>query len=251
MSDSDVDLPESIELAWGLRERPGKGPKRSLTLDQVLAAGIRVAEADGLAAVSMSRVAGELGVATMSLYRYVPAKHDLLDLMADAAYGPPPQARRPDEDWRPALARWASGNIEAIRRHPWIRHVPVGGPPMGPNQVRWLEHGLAALRGTGLHANERVSTVLLVSGYARNWATLTADIAEAAARAGQSAEELGVRYWQQLDRLTRGGSYPEIRGLLTEELAEDTEEFDAEWRFGLDRLLDGIEVLVRERAATA
>ncbi|MFG2103728.1 TetR/AcrR family transcriptional regulator [Micromonospora echinaurantiaca] len=248
MSDSDVDLPESIELAWGLRERPGKGPKRSLTLEQVLAAGIKVAEADGLAAVSMSRVASELGVATMSLYRYVPAKLDLLDLMADAAYGAPPEPRRPDEGWRPALARWAAGNIEAIRRHPWIRHVPVGGPPMGPNGVRWLEHGLAALRGTGLRADERVSTVLLVSGYARNWATLTADLAEAAARAGQSPEELGVRYWQQLERLTRGGSYPEIRQLFTEEIVEDTEEFDAEWRFGLDRLLDGIEALVRARS---
>ena len=86
MSDADVELPESIELAWGLRERPGKGPRRSLTMRQVVAAGIRVAEADGLPAVSMSRVAGELGVGTMSLYRYVSAKSDLLELMADTAY---------------------------------------------------------------------------------------------------------------------------------------------------------------------
>ncbi|PZF90627.1 TetR/AcrR family transcriptional regulator, partial [Micromonospora deserti] len=90
MSDPDIDLPESVEIAWGLRERPGKGPRRSLTLEQVVAAGIRVAETEGLPAVSMSRVAGELGVATMSLYRYVSAKSDLLELMADAAYGDPP-----------------------------------------------------------------------------------------------------------------------------------------------------------------
>ncbi|PZF83965.1 TetR/AcrR family transcriptional regulator C-terminal domain-containing protein, partial [Micromonospora deserti] len=159
-----------------------------------------------------------------------------------------PAPRAQDEGWRPALARWAAANVATIHRHPWTRHVPVGGPPMGPNQVRWMEHGLAALRGTGLRGTERLSTVLLVSGYARNWGTLTADIIEAAARAGLSPDQVGVRYWQQLARLTRHGPYPEIRQLLAEDIAEDDEEFDAEWRFGLDRVLDGIEALIRARA---
>ncbi|RKN39378.1 TetR/AcrR family transcriptional regulator [Micromonospora endolithica] len=249
MSEPDVDLPESVEIAWGLRERPGKGPKRSLTLDRVVAAGIRVAAADGLAAVSMSRVAGELGVATMSLYRYVPAKTDLLDLMVDAAYGDPPAARGADEDWRPALARWAWANAATIHRHPWIRHVPIGGPPLGPNQVRWMERALAALRGSGLRGGERLSTVMLVSGYARNWATLNADLAVAAGRAGLSADEVGAHYWQQLARLTRHGPYPAIHELLTDATFDETEEFDDEWHFGLGRILDGVEALIRSRAA--
>ncbi|MGN9767095.1 TetR/AcrR family transcriptional regulator [Micromonospora sp. SD12] len=250
MSDADVELPESIELAWGLRERPGKGPRRSLTMEQVVAAGIRVAEADGLAAVSMNRVAGELGVGTMSLYRYVPAKTDLLELMADAGYGDPPAPRGPDEGWRPALARWAHANVAAIHRHPWIRQVPIGGPPMGPNGVRWMEQGLAALRGTGLRGIERLSTILLVSGYARYWATLTADLTEAAAREQLSPDEVGARYWQQLERLTRNGPYPAVRELLADAEDELDEELDAEWRFGLDRILDGVEALIRSRTAT-
>ncbi|MGW4500907.1 TetR/AcrR family transcriptional regulator [Micromonospora sp. NPDC004336] len=249
MSDADVELPESIELAWGLRERPGKGPRRSLTIEQVVAAGIRVAEADGLAAVSMSRVAGELGMATMSLYRYVSAKNDLLTLMADAAYGEPPAPRAPGEGWRPAIARWAYATVTAIRRHPWIRQVPVGGPPMGPNGVRWMEQGLAALRGTGLRGTERLSTILLVDGYARYWATLTADMTEAAAREQLSPDDVGARYWQQLARLTRHGPYPAIRELLADAELESDGEHDAEWRFGLDRILDGVEVLIRDRAA--
>ncbi|GAB3844337.1 hypothetical protein GCM10029963_20830 [Micromonospora andamanensis] len=106
MDGPDVELPENVALAWGLRDRPSRGPKRSLSLDQVVAAGIQIAQAEGLAAVSMSRVAGELGVATMSLYRYVPTKHDLLDLMVDTAFGPPPPPRGVDEGWRPALSRW-------------------------------------------------------------------------------------------------------------------------------------------------
>ena len=66
-----MDLPASIEAAWGLRERPHRGPKPGLSLARIVEAGVQVAEAEGLAAVSMSRVAAELGAAPMSLYRYV------------------------------------------------------------------------------------------------------------------------------------------------------------------------------------
>ncbi|WP_331461197.1 TetR/AcrR family transcriptional regulator [Micromonospora tarapacensis] len=248
MDDAHVELPENIALAWGLRERPSRGPKRSLSLDQVIAAGIQVAQAEGLPAVSMSRVAAELGVATMSLYRYVPTKQDLLDLMVDIAFGPPPRPRGPDEGWRPALARWGEGNLVALRRQPWMRHVPISGPPINPNQVRWMEYGLAALRGTGLRAAERISTIMLVSGYARSWATLTADLAEAAARTGRTPEEVGLRYWQQLAVVTAPGPYPAIHELLSED-DEDDGDIDAEWRFGLDRVLDGVAMLIEARAA--
>ncbi|GIJ77591.1 regulatory protein, tetR family [Micromonospora phaseoli] len=248
MDDAHVELPENIALAWGLRERPSRGPKRSLSLDQVIAAGIQVAQSEGLPAVSMSRVAAELGMATMSLYRYVPTKQDLLDLMVDVAYGPPPRPRGADEGWRPALARWGEGNLVALRRQPWMRHVPISGAPINPNQVRWLEYGLAALRGTGLRATERISTVLLVSGYARSWATLTADLAEAAARTGQTPEEVGMRYWHHLAVVTAPGPYPAIHELLSEE-AEDDGDMDTEWRFGLGRVLDGVARMIEARAA--
>ncbi|WP_428966633.1 TetR/AcrR family transcriptional regulator [Micromonospora fluostatini] len=247
MSDADVELPEGIELAWGLRERPGKGPRRSLSLEQVVAAGIAVADSEGLAAVSMSRVAGEVGVATMSLYRYVPTKSDLLDLMVDTAYGGPPDPLGPDAGWRPALAHWATELLARIRRRPWVRHVPIGGPPMGPNQVRWLEQGLAALRDTDLRGTARLSTVMLLSGYARTWASLTLDMAEAAVGSGVTPDEAGERYWRQLERLTRDGPYPELRRLMAEEAQDEDEELDAEWRFGLDRILDGVAALVRAR----
>lgn len=207
-----------------------------------------MAQAEGLSAVSMSRVASELGVGTMSLYRYVPTKHDLLDLMADTAYGPPPPPRAPGEGWRPALARWGEGNLAALRRQPWIRHVPISGPPIHPNSVRWMEYGLVALRGTGLRAAERISTILLVSGYARSWAVTSADLAEAAARSGQTPEEVGRRYWQHLAMVTAPGPYPAIHELIAEAGA-DEEENEAEWRFGLDRVLDGVETLIKARAA--
>ncbi|WP_434743620.1 TetR/AcrR family transcriptional regulator [Micromonospora sp. SH-82] len=247
MSEAGVELPQGIELAWGLRERPGKGPRRSLTLDQVVAAGIRVADAEGLTAVSMSRVAGELGLATMSLYRYVPTKQDLLGLMSDTAYGDPPAPRGPDEQWRPALTRWAGELVDRIRRRPWVRHVPIDGPPMGPRQVGWMEQGLATLDGIGLRGIEPLSTILLISQYARSHAALTLDLVDAATAAGTTPDEAGQRYWQQLEVVTRSGAYPQIRRLMTDLADAEETDADADWRFGLDRILDGIEALVSSR----
>src|SRR5262245_35900157 len=100
-------LPASIAAAWGLRERPNKGPRPALSLQRIVAAAVRVAAADGLQAVSMGRVASELGVSTMSLYRYVGAKEELLALMADLTFEAPPARRGPEESWRDGLARWA------------------------------------------------------------------------------------------------------------------------------------------------
>src|SRR5687767_11700404 len=98
----DTELPASLAAAWGLRTRSAKGPRPGLTLDRIVAAGVHVATTEGLGAVSMGRVAAELGAATMSLYRYVTAKNELLDLMVDAAVGPPPAAP-PGEEWRDGM----------------------------------------------------------------------------------------------------------------------------------------------------
>ena len=125
------ELPASLAAAWGLRERPGKGPKRGLSLDQIVRAGIKVATADGLAALSMSRVAAELGVGTMSLYRYVASKGELLDLMVDTGLGPPPAAD-PGAPWRDGLAHWAWTQLGVFRDHLWAVQVPISGPPATP-----------------------------------------------------------------------------------------------------------------------
>ena len=244
---NETELPDSLALAWGLRTRPGRGPRPSLTLDRIVTAAIAVADADGLAAVSMSRVAGELGVATMSLYRYVPAKSDLLTLMIDVAPGPPPAPRAPDEQWRPALERWARALLEALRRHPWVRQVPVTGPPITPQSVAWMETGLASLRDTGLRGLEQLSTITLLSNHAREWASLTADMNAAAEAAGETGQEAENRYWQQLAMLTATGPFPALRELIGHLAEEEPEQADADFAFGLDRILDGVAVLIEQR----
>src|SRR5271170_2440123 len=140
--DRGAELPAAVAAAWGVRASPGKGPKPGLSLERIVGAAIRIAVRDGLGAVSMSRVAADLGASTMSLYRYVSAKDELVKLMVDAAFGTPP-AIGPDEGWRSALSRWAWAMRSGFQRHPWVVRIPISGLPILPNEVAWFEQGLA------------------------------------------------------------------------------------------------------------
>ena len=240
MSDDDREdlIPPSIALAWGRRPRATRGPKPGLTLDRIVAAGIKVAMTEGIGALSMTRVAAELGVGTMSLYRYVAAKDELLTLMVDTALGPPPAAP-PDEDWRAGLTRWAAGVRAAYRRHPWSLRVPISAPPLGPNNVAWLENALRALRDTPLSEQQKLSTVLLVSGFVRNDVTLDLDLA-----AGAGGEQVMPTYARMLGALIEGGDFPALAEALASGALEDEDNPDSEFEFGLARILDGVAALI-------
>jgi AcrR family transcriptional regulator len=244
--DSGTGLPASIQAAWGLRARPNKGPRPGLSLDRIVQAAIKVADADGLAAVSMSRVAADLGAATMSLYRYVTAKDELLQLMADAAYGPPPAPPVPGEGWRPGLSRWAWAQLAGLRRHPWVVRIPISGPPTAPNATVWLEQGLSCLRDTGLAEGQKLSVILLVSGFVRNYATMVADLS-ASFLASSPAQDAMANYGRLLARLTDPQRFPALHAAIASGAFDEPDEPDNEFVFGLERILDGINTLVRAR----
>jgi AcrR family transcriptional regulator len=239
-------LPASIEAAWGLRARPSKGPKPALSLERIVQAAIEVAHADGLGAVSMHRVAAELGTSAMSLYRYVGAKDELLALMFDAAIGTPPAARA-GEGWRAGLSGWAWAIRATYRRCPWTLRIPISGPPATPNQVAWMEAGLRSLGGTALSEGDKLSVILLLSGFVRSEATLSADIEAATAAAGSTVEAAMTGYGAMLARLTDPGRFPALRAVIEAGVLDDADEPDAEFVFGLERILDGIEALMRAR----
>src|SRR6185437_12008882 len=187
---AELPLPPSIALAWGRAERPRRGPKPGLSLERIVAAGIGLALTDGLGSVSMGRVAAELGASTMALYRYVPSKDDLLTLMVDTAFGPALGAAQAGHGWRAGLARWAAGIRASYQRHPWVLRVPLSGELLlCPNNLAWLEDALECLAGTPLTEQQKLSAVLLVSGFVRNQATLTDDIT---AGSGGEAEIPGL-----------------------------------------------------------
>jgi AcrR family transcriptional regulator len=241
-------LPASIEAAWGVRARPGKGPRPALSLERIVAAAVRVAATDGLQAVSMSRVASELGVSTMSLYRYVAAKDELLALMADLAYEAPPAPRGPEEDWRDGLSRWARTELALLRRNPWVLRIPISGPPVTPNAIAWLERGLDCLRDTGLREDEKLSVMLLLTGFVRTQAMLQADIAAAqAAKAAPPDAELMGAYGRLLARLTDPERFPALHAVIAAGVFDEPDDGDYDFAFGLERVLDGVETLIEKR----
>jgi AcrR family transcriptional regulator len=242
-------LPPYLATAWGLRERRAKGPKPSLSLDRIVAAGVAVAKSEGLAAVSMSRVAAQLGSSTMALYRYVTSKDELLALMMDMAVGPPP-SEPPGAGWREGLTRWAYAERAALLDNPWVLHMPLGGPPMTPNQIAWLEWGLGYLRETVLSAEDKLSVILLLSNFVWRVTTLEYDILEAAKAAGTTVEAAMTGYGRILARLADPGRFPEVHAAIAEGAFDDEEGddgMDREFTFGLERILDGVEVLVGKK----
>jgi AcrR family transcriptional regulator len=247
MAERTTGVPASIEAAWGVGARPARGPRRELSLERIVAAGVRLAEADGLVAVSMARVAAELGASTMALYRYVAAKDELLTLMIDHVFGVPPAPMAGEETWRDGLRRWAWGHLEALHRHPWVLHVPLQGPPATPNQLAWMEHGLSCLAGTGLAAAEQLSVILLLSGYVRNNAAMGFDIDRAFVASGASPDEMMAAYSSFLLRVLDPVTYPHVVAVLSTGVLDQADPPEDEFTFGLDRVLDGVEVLVRAR----
>ena len=234
-------IPPSVELAWGLREEGTRGPRRGLTLERIVDAGIDVAAAEGVGALSMAKIAKRLGVGTMSLYRYVAAKDELLMLMVDSALGAPPPLTD-QGDWRAGLTAWCDAMRAAYRRHPWGLRVPITGPPLGPNNVSWLDRALEAMARTGLSEQDKLSSVLLLSGFVRNEATLTADFA-----AASGDEQVMPGYGTLLSEITRADEFPALHRAIASGALDDEDDMDLEYRFGLARILDGIGELVDGR----
>jgi AcrR family transcriptional regulator len=243
------ELPASIEAAWGLRERPHKGPKPGLSLRRIVAAGVKVAESEGLAAVSMSRVAAELGAAPMSLYRYVSAKDELVALMVDAVWGEPPAPGAPGEDWREGLSRWAWAFRAVLYAHPWTLRVPISGLPVRPNEVAWFEQGLAALGGTRLTEAQKASVIMLVSGYVRNEASTGTDVAAAIRASGRTPDDWMSSYGRMLAKLADPQRFPALSKFIAAGVFDVYDGPDDEFIFGLERIADGIDGLVRARSA--
>ncbi|WP_372456554.1 TetR/AcrR family transcriptional regulator [Streptomyces poriferorum] len=249
-SPGGTGLPASIEAAWGLRARPVKGPKPGLSLGRIVDAAVAVAAAEGLGGVSMGRVAKDLGVSTMSLYRYVAAKDELYVLMQEAALGPPPPLPALEEKagWRHALSQWARAQSRVFHANLWMLRIPIAGPPASPNSVAWWEQGLQALAGAGLDAGEEISVILLVSGFVRNEALLMGDLAAAVESRGVSAEEVMDGYARTLGRLVDPVRHPALSRLMATEGMWAPDEPDHELTFGLERVLDGVGVLIGSRA---
>ncbi|MET8627873.1 TetR/AcrR family transcriptional regulator C-terminal domain-containing protein [Kitasatospora sp. NPDC004669] len=234
-----ADPDRTVELLWsagGSRDRAG------LSLDRIVRAAVEIADAEGLAALSMRSVAERLGYTTMSLYRYVPGKAELVELMRDAVVGESAARQGEDDgDWRAALESWARAHWAIHLRHPWLVHTSGSRRLPGPNIMADYEHGLRIAELTGLRASEVISVVALVAGFVQTSARQLHDFLREERDSGVSHEQ----WWRGQDGLIEHlAAYPTL-GRLWQAGGFDRPEdpFD----FGLARTLDGVELLVRSR----
>jgi AcrR family transcriptional regulator len=195
----------------------------------------------------MSRLAAQLGFTTMSVYRYVASKDDLLVLCLDATIGAAPDLD-PDSPWREQLEAWAGGLRDRYQRHAWMLDVPISGLPAGPNQLVWFERGLRALAATALEPAERASTVLLLSTYVRGQVQMVADLVRAATPVDGRPP---VDWAAVVTRVADASRFPEVAALVAGGVFEDDLDAfpDDEYEFGLRRILDGVEALHGARVA--
>ena len=245
-------LPPGLDLLWGRRGRGQRGPKPGLSVDAIVAAAIQIADAEGLEAVSMAHVADRLGFTTMSLYRHVTSKEELLQLMWNGSAQGAEGLVITGDDWRARLRMWAMVQRSMIDQHPWITQMPMAAPPMAPNSLAFVERGLEAMDGSGLADADKLRVIGLISSYTLSEARMAHDAARAARQAQAAAaggEPQPVWTWEGLVReVADEQTYPRLYRLARAgEVGDDPSGWDEqeEFLFGLDRILDGVEVLIR------
>ncbi len=255
------DPRRAMALLWrtaaGPEARPG--PKPGLSVDAIVTAAIEVADAQGMAALSMRAVGDRLGCTAMALYTYVPSKSELVDLMYDTAIAEVPHDHDVSAGWRPALTGWAEDLLAFYLRHPWVLQVSKARPVLGPNEYAVLDTVLRIMFDTGLPPAElrRITSVLLqlVHGVAKTMA----EAREAAEATGTTddewwyarsalLEEMAIDFtdrFPMVAKLAAAGGFT-----LTDESVPYQEQAALEmFRAGLAMVLDGIEAAVSKDRA--
>jgi AcrR family transcriptional regulator len=257
------DPRRSLDLLWGDVPRRKSGPKPGLDVASIVGAAIELADAGGLDGLSMRRVAERLEVGTMSLYTYVPSKAELLDLMLDTVYGEQARAIRAattsDADdpvasltvaWRSGLIAVAQSAWDLYHRHPWIMQMAHSRSVLGPNELRVFDASLRVVDGTGLPGRELVAIVDLVATYVGGAARTAVEAVQAPAATGKTDDE----WWYERARILAekvgdGAAFPTVTRVseaggfdVDEDAGPYTLAFAIDdYRYGLERVLDGIE----------
>jgi AcrR family transcriptional regulator len=233
-----------MDLLWGTQERPSRGPKPLLSLGEIARAGIRIADAEGLGALSMRRIAEELGFTTMSLYRHVPGKTELLAVMIDTAIGDALPLPESEGNWRARLEHWAYQNWALLRRHPWMLVVDSPDAQTGPHKMVWIEAGLQTIADTGLDGGEMLGIIFSVYVYVHGSAQVFSLWEEQEEPSWTSPSPL-------MQRVARDDRFPILKAILASGALDNAEEDEPgeSFAFGLQRMLDGIEAFIASRVA--
>lgn len=238
MSDQNP-LAKSLQLLWDGVPDPGKGPKPKLTLEQIVTAGIELADTEGFDALSMRRLAEQLGVGTMSLYRYVPSKQELMDLMLDAVATPTHvRADAPSQGWRDFLTSSAHSRRHLYLKHPWALQANWTRPVMGPNSVGNLDLFFSGVKELPLSDQKKMSLDTALDSYIMGSVRQELLWVSAAADSDMTDQEFWSHQHPTLEKAIASGRFP---NMVT--LDEDTfnGNWDENFELGLQLILDGLE----------
>ncbi len=254
----EAEVSRTLALAWGLAAAPQRGPKRELTLERIVDAAIGIADAEGLAAVTMQRVAQTFQFSTMALYRYVTTKDELYRLMLDAAMGSEPVPIESD-DWRSELRAFLHTLLAMYRRHPWVLDIPLSPDiHLMPGQLRAADLGLRAMRELPASAETKLGVLIILSAYARGHAVVEREVlaggAMNAATRALMEEAVTPALFPQVAPLVRSGAYfgdgppdgstpPSTEAARRDAAREDA---DAILAFGTEVLVAGLEASLAE-----
>ncbi|MGW4352093.1 TetR/AcrR family transcriptional regulator C-terminal domain-containing protein [Nocardia sp. NPDC004582] len=244
------DPVRTLELLW---REPGsggsaRGPKQRTTVDAVVAAAIGIADAQGLAALTMRSVAAALGITPMSTYTYVPGKSELLDLMLDTVYQGMDRHDVNGMGWRERVSTIAAENRAMLAAHPWVAYLPTTRPPLGPGVAAKYDHELRAFDGLGLTDLDMDAALTYVLGFVTSTAQLAIDAAGAAAESGQSDQDWWERAAPLLARVFDTERYPLAArvGEAAGQAHDSAYSADHAYEFGLARVLDGLAALIEK-----
>ncbi len=244
---SGGDPARTLRLLWREPEgSPRHGPRQGLSIDAVVSSATGIADASGLEAVTMRRVARVLAVAPMTLYTYVPGKAELLDLMLDAAYAEMPRSDTSGQPWRQRLTAVAEENRALFRAHPWAAQVSTARPPLGPGAMAKYEHELAAWDGLGLDDVDVDASLAHLLAFVQASARAAADARAAREGSGVDDEQWWAANAPLLARVFDADRFPRAAriGSAAGEAHGSAHDPEHAYEFGLRRLLDGLAHLV-------
>lgn len=243
-----ADPQSTLDLLWGNVAETRRGPRPSLSAGAVGVAALALADEGGLAALSMRALGARLGVAAMALYRYVPSKDVLLELVLEAAYAELPDELPAGAGWQQRLRQVATEAWMLYRRHPWMLQVSVQRPSLGPHAIRKYERELRAIEPAGLSDLDMDLAIAAVSDYVRGSARSAVESASAGAATGQSDAEWWQAHAEHLARLMQPEQFPlAVRvGTAAGEAYGGATDPQRSFGFGLQRLIDGLALHVKD-----
>lgn len=244
---------QSLALLWRTNLKTGRS---GLTLDAIIEAGIVVASGSGIDGLSMRKIAETLDVSAMSLYAHVPSKAELIDLMVDHVNGevyPDVQRLPPQSTWRAGVEAVAERNWQLLSEHPWLLDLDTARPPLGPGTIAKYDIELTPLVGVGLNDIETDQVLTLVLEHVKAAARLASAVGATSRTTGKSDLEWWNVAGPVLTALINPARFPNASriGMVAGQEYDSAVDPNRTYTFGLRMILDGVELLIQQKDATA